>query len=137
MSVFYKRHNVFKKLIYPIALLALTACQNVPSEVISATATPAVLATNNTQMCYQQLSQQLAQAIDYPVHVSPTAFATTATIFLEPIALRQAKGQRKDGMLLDKPTQFTLELNNQQCVLSQVGQPFKSTLSLCVCQATP
>ena len=137
MSVFYKRHNVFKKLIYPIALLALAACQNVPSEVISATATPAVLATNNTQMCYQQLSQQLAQAIDYPVHVSPTAFATTATIFLEPIALRQAKGQRNDGMLLDKPTQFSLELNNQQCVLSQVGQPFKSTLSLCVCQATP
>ena len=128
---------MLKKIIYPIAVLTLTACQNVPSDIISSTATSAVLATNNTQMCYQQLSQQLAQAINYPVHVSPTAFATSATIFLEPIALRQAKGQRKDGMLLDKPTQFSLELNNQQCVLSQVGQAFKSTLSLCVCQAAP
>ena len=54
---------MFKKLIYPIAVLTLTACQNVPTDIISSTATPAVLATNNTQMCYQQLSQQLAQAI--------------------------------------------------------------------------
>jgi hypothetical protein len=128
---------VFKKLIYPIALLTLTACQNVPSEVINTAATPAVLATNNTQMCYQQLSQQLAQAIEYPVHVSPTAFATTATIFLEPISARQSNGQRKNGMILDKPTQFKLELNNQQCVLSQVDKPFKSILNLCVCQAAP
>lgn len=126
---------MLKKIIYPIAVLTLTACQNVPSDIISSTATSAVLATNNTQMCYQQLSQQLAQAINYPVHVSPTAFATSATIFLEPIALRQANGQRKEGMLLDKPTQFKLELNNQQCVLSQVGNTWHNTLDLCVCQA--
>ncbi len=119
---------------YIMAALAFTACQNAPSQVINMTATPAVLATNNTKVCYEQLSQQLAQAINYPVKVSPTVFATTATIFLEPIALRQANGQRKDGMLLDKPTQFKLELNNQQCVLSQVGNTFKVTLDLCVCQ---
>lgn len=125
---------MFKKIIYSLGLLALAACQNT-SLVLTNTSESAVLATNNTQQCYQQLSQSLAQAISYPVHVSPTAFATTNIIFLEPISARQPNGQRKDGMIIDKPTQFKLALNNQQCVLSQVDVEWQSTLTLCLCQA--
>ena len=114
--------------------IAVVACSSVVSDVVQTKAVPAVLATNNTQICYQQLTQQLTLAIDYPVHISPTVFATTSTIFLEPVALRHPNGVRKDGMLLDKPTQFSLTVNQQQCVLSQVGKEWNRVLTQCLCQ---
>ena len=114
--------------------IAVVACSSVVSEVGQTKPVPAVLATNNTQICYQQLTQQLTLAIDYPVHISPTVFATTSTIFLEPVALRHPNGVRKDGMLLDKPTQFSLTVNQQQCVLSQVGKEWNRVLTQCLCQ---
>ncbi|MFO1391361.1 MAG: hypothetical protein U1E94_03935 [Agitococcus sp.] len=125
---------MIKQSLLLISAIAVVACSSVVSEVGQTKSVPAVLATNNTQICYQQLTQQLTQAIDYPVHISPTVFATTSTIFLEPVALRQPNGVRKDGMLLDKPTQFSLTVNQQQCVLSQVGKEWSRVLTQCLCQ---
>ncbi|MCP5174418.1 MAG: hypothetical protein H6996_04840 [Moraxellaceae bacterium] len=125
---------MIKQCLVIIAAAAVGACSSVVSDVVQTKAMPAVLATNNTQICYQQLTQQLTLAIDYPVHISPTVFATTSTIFLEPVALRHPNGVRKDGMLLDKPTQFSLTVNQQQCVLSQVGKEWNRVLTQCLCQ---
>ena len=85
---------------------------------------------------FQQLSLRLGEAINHPVHVSPTVFSTSSTMFLEPVVQRNADGTRKDGMVVDKPNQFKLELVRQQCLLTQVNQQWQSSLPLCLCQSS-
>jgi hypothetical protein len=127
---------MIKKLFFPLWILSLSACQSAPTDMVINInkPMPALLTTNNGDACFQQLSLRLTEAINYPVHVSTTAFSTSSTMFLEPVALRQPDGMRKDGLLLDKPNQFKLEVVRQQCLLTQVNQQWQSGLPLCMCQ---
>ncbi len=127
---------MMKKLFYSCWVLSLCACQNAPSDMVINInkPIPALLTTNNGDACFQQLSLRLTEAINYPVHISTNAFSTSSTMFLEPVVLRQPDGKRKDGLLLDKPNQFKLEVVRQQCLLSQINQQWQSVLPLCMCQ---
>lgn len=129
---------MIKKLFFPLWILSLSACQSAPSAIMVNInkPVPALLTSNNGEACYQQLSLRLGEAINHPVHVSPTAFSTSSTMFLEPVVQRNADGMRKDGLLLDKPNQFKLELVRQQCLLTQVNQQWQSGLPLCLCQSS-
>jgi hypothetical protein len=129
---------MMKKLFPLIWILSLSACQSTPPSIIVNVnkPTPALLTSNNTDACYQQLSLRLAEAINYPVHVSPTAFSTSSTMFLEPVVRRNADGTRQEGLVLEKPNQFKLELVRQQCLLTQVNKQWQSGLPLCLCQSS-
>mgnify|MGYP006345542871 FL=1 len=126
-----------KKLFPLIWLFSLSACQSAPSAIVVNVnkPIPALFTSNNTDDCYQQLSLRLTEAINYPVHVSPTVFSTTSTMALEPVVRRNADGTHKDGMVVDKPNQFKLELIRQQCLLTQINKQWQSSLPLCLCQS--
>lgn len=129
---------MIKKLLFPLWILSLSACQSEPAAVVVNInkPVPALLTSNNGEACFQQLSLRLGEAINHPVHVSPTVFSTSSTLFLEPVVQRNADGTRKDGMMIDKPNQFKLELVRQQCLLSQVNKQWQSSLPLCLCQSS-
>ena len=126
-----------KKLLYVVlAASSLCACQSEPiSMMVNVNKpVPALLTSNNGDSCYQQLS--LREAINHPVHVSLDVFSTSSTMFLEPVVQRNVDGTRKDGMIVDKPNQFKLELVRQQCLLTQVNKQWQSSLPLCLCQSS-
>ena len=127
-----------KKLFPLIWLFSLSACQSAPSAIVVNVnkPIPALFTSNNTDDCYQQLSLRLTEAINYPVHVSPTVFSTASTMALEPVVRRNADGTHKDGMVVDKPNQFKLELIRQQCLLTQINKQWQSSLPLCLCQSS-
>ena len=129
---------MIKKLFFPLWILSLSACQSEPAAIVVNInkPVPALFTSNNGDACYQQLSLRLGEAINHPVHVSPTVFSTSSTMFLEPVVQRNADGTRKDGMVVDKPNQFKLELVRQQCLLTQVNQQWQSSLPLCLCQSS-
>lgn len=129
---------MIKKLFFHLWILSLSACQSAPSTVVVNInkPVPALLTSNNGEACYQQLSLRLGEAINHPVHVSLDVFSTTSTMFLEPVVKHNVDGTRKDGMVLDKPNQFKLELVRQQCLLTQVNQQWQSSLPLCLCQSS-
>ena len=129
---------MIKKLFFPLWILSLSACQSEPAAIVVNInkPVPALLTSNNGEACFQQLSLRLGEAINHPVHVSPTVFSTSSTMFLEPVVQRNADGTRKDGMMIDKPNQFKLELVRQQCLLSQVNKQWQSSLPLCLCQSS-
>ena len=129
---------MMKKLFPLIWLFSLSACQSAPSAIVVNVnkPIPALFTSNNTDDCYQQLSLRLTEAINYPVHVSPTVFSTTSTMALEPVVRRNADGTHKDGMVVDKPNQFKLELIRQQCLLTQINKQWQSSLPLCLCQSS-
>ena len=129
---------MIKKLFFPLWILSLSACQSAPSAIVVNInkPVPALLTSNNGEACYQQLSLRLGEAVNHPVHVSPTVFSTTSTMFLEPVVQRNADGTRKDGMVVDKPNQFKLELVRQQCLLTQINKQWQSSLPLCLCQSS-
>ena len=129
---------MIKKLFFPLCILSLSACQSAPSAIVVNLnrPVPALLTSNNGEACYQQLSLRLGEAINHPVHVSLDVFSTTSTMFLEPVVQRNADGTRKDGMMIEKPNQFKLELVRQQCLLSQVNKQWQSSLPLCLCQSS-
>jgi starvation-inducible outer membrane lipoprotein len=127
-----------KKLFFSLWILSLSACQSAPSAVVVNLnkPVPALLTSNNGEACYQQLSLRLGEAINHPVHVSLDVFSTTSTMFLEPVVKHNVDGTRKDGMIVDKPNQFKLELVRQQCLLTQVNKQWQSSLPLCLCQSS-
>ncbi len=128
-----------KKLLYVVlAASSLCACQSEPiSMMVNVNKpVPALLTSNNGEACFQQLSLRLGEAINHPVHVSLDVFSTSSTMFLEPVVQRNADGTRKDGMMIEKPNQFKLELVRQQCLLSQVNKQWQSSLPLCLCQSS-
>ena len=129
---------MIKKLFFPLWILSLSACQSAPSAIVVNVnkPIPALFTSNNTDDCYQQLSLRLTEAINYPVHVSPTVFSTASTMALEPVVRRNADGTHKDGMVVDKPNQFKLELIRQQCLLTQINKQWQSSLPLCLCQSS-
>lgn len=129
---------MIKKLLCLVWIFSLSACQSAPSSIIVNVnkPIPALFTSNNTDDCYQQLSLRLTEAINYPVHVSPTVFSTASTMALEPVVRRNADGTHKDGMVVDKPNQFKLELLRQQCLLTQINKQWQSSLPLCLCQSS-
>lgn len=126
-----------KKLFYPLWILSLCACQNVPNIVATSAnkPVPALLTTNNTGDCYQQLSLRLTEALNHPVQLTSSVFSGSSTWSLSSAVIRDADGIRKDGLLLDKPNAFRLELVNQECVITQINKQWQSVLPLCLCQA--
>lgn len=129
---------MMKKLLCLVCVFSLSACQSAPSAIVVNVnkPIPALFTSNNTDDCYQQLSLRLTEAINYPVHVSPTVFSTASTMALEPVVRRNADGTHKDGMVVDKPNQFKLELIRQQCLLTQINKQWQSSLPLCLCQSS-
>ena len=129
---------MIKKLFFPLWILSLSACQSEPAAIVVNInkSVPALFTSNNGDVCYQQLSLRLGEAINHPVHVSLDVFSTTSTMFLEPVVQRNVDGTRKDGMIVDKPNQFKLELVRQQCLLTQVNKQWQSSLPLCLCQSS-
>ena len=117
-----------KKLLCLVCIFSLSACQSAPSAIVVNVnkPIPALFTSNNTDDCYQQLSLRLTEAV----------FSTASTMALEPVVRRNADGTHKDGMVVDKPNQFKLELIRQQCLLTQINKQWQSSLPLCLCQSS-
>jgi hypothetical protein len=110
-------------------MVCMCACHSLSQ----AQAQPARLADNNYQQCYQQLEQTLALIVNYPVHLTSSAFSQSSTLSLEKPMPRYANGQHKDGLSLERPQTFKLQLINHQCIVSQLRPQWQATLSACVC----
>lgn len=114
-------------------ILGLTACSTPPAATLATQAQPALLASNNSYACQQQLNNILGQIMGQPVTVSTSVFSSDSRLLLDKIQPRHTYGMHKDGMSLAKPTVFNLLILNKQCLLAHEEKQ-QLPLDLCVCQ---
>ena len=118
-----------------LTMLSLYACSSAPTTTIEMQSSAALLATNNSPQCHQELKIRLSEQMGQPVTVSANVFSAESRLLLEPFMPRDAKGALREGMSLAKPSQFTLWVLNQQCLLVN-DKNQQIPLNFCVCQTT-
>lgn len=116
-----------------LAILTLVACSSMPSASLQTEPSAALLATNNSPQCYQELKSRLSEQMGQPVTVSANVFSSESRLLLEPFTPRDVNGIYKDGLSLAKPKLFNLLILNQQCLLAN-EKNLHTPLNLCVCQ---
>lgn len=124
---------MIKKSLALLAISMLVACGSVPSATLQTEPSPALLASNNSSQCHQELMMRLSEKMGQSVTISANVFSTESRLLLEPLTPRNAHGMHKDGMSLAKPTLFNLLILNQQCLLADEKDQ-QTHLNLCVCQ---
>jgi len=115
------------------AIISLGACSSAPAINMETEPKPALLTTNNSPQCHQELKTRLSEQMGQTVAISANVFSTKSQLLLEAFMPRDATGMLKDGMSVAKPSQFNLLVLNQQCLLvNEKNQQIP--LNLCVCQ---
>lgn len=109
-----------------LSVMVLSACGSAPIIAEQPQKSLALLASNNTTQCHEQLVSYLEKAVGKPVTVSASVFSSEPRLLLE-------QGL-SDGMSLAKPKVFNLLNLNQQCFLAD-EQNQQIALSFCICQS--
>ena len=125
---------MIKKSLTLFVMLSLYACSSAPATSMETEPKPALLTTNNSPQCHQELKTRLSEQMGQTVAISANVFSSDSRLLLEPFIPRDTKGMLRDGMSVAKPSQFNLLVLNQQCLLvNEKNQQI--LLNFCVCQA--
>jgi hypothetical protein len=108
----------------------LSACVSIAQQ-----DTPAII-TNPTEESHGELVRVVSGALSStPVTIARDALTRDSLLLIERTPARDAAGQRLTGRDLEKPEQFNLLKNGEQCVLVHEGTGKRSVLTKTRCTA--